>query len=340
MKKYKLALVGATGVVGRITRKVLEEKELPISEYKFFSSSKSAGSKIVFDGTQYTVDELTEHSFDEKFDYAIFTAGSKVSEIYAPIAVQNKCTVIDNSSFYRMNKEVPLIVPEVNFEEAENNKGIIANPNCSTIQAVVALSPLDKKYNIKRIVYSTYQAVSGAGIGGIQDLESGIENYVCNSRYTLKKFPYKIFNNCIPHIDDFTPDGYTKEEHKMINETRKILNKLDLPITATTVRVPVFNSHSESINVEFEKDFDLEELVKILKEAPGIVVLDDVKNNIYPMAINSNDHDEVYVGRIRRDYSVKYGINLWVVADNTRKGAASNAVQILERLINGDGAKK
>lgn len=340
MKKYKLALVGATGVVGRITRKVLEEKELPISEYKFFSSSKSAGSKIVFDGTQYTVDELTEHSFDEKFDYAIFTAGSKVSEIYAPIAVQNKCTVIDNSSFYRMNKDVPLIVPEVNFEEAENNKGIIANPNCSTIQAVVALSPLDKKYNIKRIVYSTYQAVSGAGIGGIQDLESGIENYVCNSRYTLKKFPYKIFNNCIPHIDDFTPDGYTKEEHKMINETRKILNKPDLPITATTVRVPVFNSHSESINVEFEKDFDLEELVKILKEAPGIVVLDDVKNNIYPMAINSNDHDEVYVGRIRRDYSVKYGINLWVVADNTRKGAASNAVQILERLINGDGAKK
>lgn len=340
MNKYKLALVGSTGVVGRIVRRVLEEKELPISEYKFFSSSKSAGSKIVFDGTQYTVDELTEHSFDEKFDYAIFTAGSKVSEIYAPIAVQNKCTVIDNSSFYRMNKDVPLIVPEVNSEEAENNKGIIANPNCSTIQAVVALSPLDKKYNIKRIVYSTYQAVSGAGIGGIQDLESGIENYVCNSRYTLKKFPYKIFNNCIPHIDDFTPDGYTKEEHKMINETRKILNKPDLPITATTVRVPVFNSHSESINVEFEKDFDLEELVKTLKEAPGIVVLDDVKNNIYPMAINSNDHDEVYVGRIRRDYSVKYGINLWVVADNTRKGAASNAVQILEHLIIGDGAKK
>lgn len=333
MKKYKLALVGATGVVGRIARKVLEEKELPISEYKFFSSSKSAGSKIVFDGTQYTVEELTEHSFDEKIDYAIFTAGSKVSEIYAPIAVQNKCTVIDNSSFYRMNKDVHLIVPEVNFGEAENNSGIIANPNCSTIQAVVALSPLDKKYNIKRIVYSTYQAVSGAGIGGIQDLESGIENYVCNSRYTLKKFPYKIFNNCIPHIDDFTPDGYTKEEYKMINETRKILNKPDLPITATTVRVPVFNSHSESINVEFENDFDLEELVDTLKQSPGIVVLDDVKNNIYPMTINANDHDEVFVGRIRRDYSVKYGVNLWVVADNTRKGAASNAVQILERLI-------
>lgn len=333
MKKYKLALVGATGVVGRIVRKVLEEKNLPISEYSFFSSNKSAGSKFVFDGIQYMVEELTEQSFDKGFDYAIFTAGSKVSEKYAPMAIQNNCTVIDNSSFYRMNNEVPLIVPEVNFEEAENNKGIIANPNCSTIQAVVALNPLDKKYNIKRIVYSTYQAVSGAGIGGIQDLESGIENYVCNSRYTLKKFPYKIFNNCIPHIDDFLPDGYTREEHKMINETRKILNKPDLPITATTVRVPVFNSHSESINVEFENDFDLEELKETLKQAPGIVVLDDIENNIYPMAINANDHDEVYVGRIRRDYSVKYGVNLWVVADNTRKGAASNAVQILERLI-------
>lgn len=333
MKKYKLALVGATGVVGRITRKVLEEKELPISEYKFFSSSRSAGSRIIFDSEEYIVQELNEQSFDNKFDYAIFTAGSKVSEKYAPIAAKNECTVIDNSSFFRMDKDVPLIVPEVNFQEAEKNNGIIANPNCSTIQAVVALSPLDKKYNIKRIVYSTYQAVSGAGLGGIQDLESGIENYVCSSKYTLKKFPYKIFNNCIPHIDDFTSDGYTKEEHKMINETRKILNKPNLPITATTVRVPVFNSHSESINVEFENDFDMEDLIKTLKDAPGVVVLDDVKNNIYPMTINSNDHDEVFVGRIRRDYSVKYGVNLWVVADNTRKGAASNAVQILERLI-------
>ena len=332
--EYRLALVGATGVVGRITRKVLEEKNLPIRKYKFFSSSRSAGSKIIFDGMQYTVEELNEHSFDEGFDYAIFTAGSKVSEKYAPIAVKNKCTVIDNSSFFRMNKDVPLIVPEVNFDVAKNHNGIIANPNCSTIQAVVALSPLDKKYNIKRIVYSTYQAVSGAGLAGIQDLEAGIENYVCNSKYELKKFPYKIFNNCIPHIDDFTEDGYTKEEHKMINETRKILNRPNLPITATTVRVPVFNSHSESINVEFENDFDIEELTNVLRQAPGIVVLDDVKNNVYPMSINSNDHDEVYVGRIRRDYSIKYGINMWVVADNTRKGAASNAVQILEHFIN------
>ena len=260
MNKYRVALVGTTGVVGRITRKVLEEKNLPIAEYELFSSSKSAGSKIPFDGREYTVKKLNEHSFDNnKFDYAIFTAGGKVSEKYAHLAVQNKCTVIDNSSFYRMNNDVPLIVPEVNFECAKTNKGIIANPNCSTIQAVVALSPLDKKYNIKRIVYSTYQAVSGAGLGGIQDLESGIEHYVCNSKYTLQKFPYEIFNNCIPQIDDFTDDRYTKEEHKMINETRKILNKPNLPITATTVRVPVFNSHSESINIEFENDFDLDE---------------------------------------------------------------------------------
>lgn len=332
-KNLKLALIGTTGVVGRITRKVLEEKNLPISEYKFFSSSKSAGSKIIFDGKEHIVEELNEHSFDEGFDYAIFTAGGKVSEKYAPVAVKNNCIVIDNSSFFRMREDVPLIVPEVNFDEVKNNKGIIANPNCSTIQAVVALSPLDKKYGIKRIVYSTYQAVSGAGLGGIQDLESGIENYVCNSKYELKKFPHKIFNNCLPHIDDFMEDGYTKEEHKMINETRKILNKPNLPITATTVRVPVFNSHSESINVEFENDFDIEELINTLKNAPGIIVEDDVKNNIYPMSINANDHDEVFVGRIRRDYSVKYGINMWVVADNTRKGAASNAVQILEGLI-------
>ena len=332
-KQYKLALIGTTGVVGRITRKVLEEKNLPISEYKFFSSSKSAGSKIIFNGKEHIVEELDENSFDEGFDYAIFTAGGKVSEKYAPIAVKNNCTVIDNSSFFRMRPDVPLIVPEVNMEAVKNNKGIIANPNCSTIQAVVALSPLDKKYGIKRIVYSTYQAVSGAGLAGIQDLESGIENYVCNSKYELKKFPHQIFNNCLPHIDDFMEDGYTKEEHKMINETKKILGKPDIQITATTVRVPVFNSHSESINVEFENDYSMEELIDTLRKAPGIIVEDDVKNNVYPMSIRANDHDEVFVGRIRRDHSVKYGINMWVVADNTRKGAASNAVQILEKLI-------
>lgn len=334
MSKYKLALVGATGVVGRITRKVLEEHNLPISKYKFFSSSKSAGTNIVFNNENYIVEELNEHSFEEGFDYAIFTAGSNVSEKYIPIARNNNCVVIDNSSFYRMNKGVPLVVPEVNMEDALLNEGVIANPNCSTIQAVVALSPLDKKYRIKRVIYSTYQAVSGAGIGGIQDLESAIENYVANSKHELKKFPYEIFNNCLPHIDDFEDDRYTKEEHKMINETRKILKRSNLPITATTVRVPIFNSHSESINIEFEKEFEINDLIDTLRSAPGIVVKDDISNNIYPMPIDTNNQDKVYVGRIRRDYSVKSGVNLWVVADNTRKGAGSNAVQILEGLIN------
>lgn len=333
MKQYRVALVGTTGVVGRITRTVLSEKNLPISKLGFFSSYRSAGTKINFDNDEYIVEELDENSFDEGFDYAIFTAGAKVSEKYAPIAVKNGCTVIDNSSFFRMNKDIPLVVPEVNFKEVINNKGIIANPNCSTIQAVVALSPLDKKYGIKRIIYSTYQAVSGAGLFGIEDLENGISDYMNNTKHDLKKFSYQIFNNCIPHIDDFLKDGYTKEEHKMINETRKILGKPNLNITATTVRVPVFNSHSESINVEFENDFDLDELKNLLKDSPGIVVMDDIKNNIYPMSINTNGKDEVFVGRIRRDLSVRYGINLWVVADNTRKGAASNAVQILEGLI-------
>lgn len=333
MKEYRVALVGTTGVVGRITRNVLSEKELPICKLGFFSSYRSAGSKITFDNDEYVVEELDESSFDEGYDYAIFTAGAKVSEKYAPIAVKKGCTVIDNSSFFRMNKDVPLIVPEVNFKEAKKNKGIIANPNCSTIQAVVVLSPLDKKYGIKRIVYSTYQAVSGAGLSGIEDLENGIKDYINNTKHELKKFPYQIFNNCIPHIDDFLEDGYTKEEHKMINETRKILGKDSLNITATTVRVPVFNSHSESVNIEFENDFKLNELIDLLRHSPGVIVMDDIENSIYPMTINSNGKDDVLVGRIRRDYSVKYGINLWIVADNTRKGAASNAVQILGRLI-------
>ena len=229
---------------------------------------------------------------------------------------------------------MPLVVPEVNPEEIKNHNGIIANPNCSTIQAVVALKPLDEKYNIKRIVYSTYQAVSGAGLKGIYDLENGISSFENKNDYNLQKFPHPIFNNCLPHIDVFLENGYTKEEEKMINETRKILKKPDLKITATTVRVPVFNSHSESINIEFEKNFDLEELKNILKNSPGIIVQDDITNNIYPIATEATGHDEVFIGRIRRDESVEFGINLWVVADNIRKGAARNAIQILEKLIN------
>ena len=333
MKNYKLAIVGATGVVGRCILKVLEEKNLPISKYVFFASSKSAGKQISFMKENYTIQELTEDSFCEGFDFAIFSAGASVAKKFAPIAVKIGCVVIDNSSAFRMNCDVPLIVPEVNSEDIKANKGIIANPNCSTIQAVVALKPLDDKYNIKRIVYSTYQAVSGAGSKGILDLENGINAFSTNEDYSLNKFPHPIFNNCLPHIDVFLDNGYTKEEEKMINETRKILKKPDLNVTATTVRVPVFNSHSESINVEFEKEFDLNDLINTLKNSPGIIVQNDSKSNIYPMAINSTNNNEVFVGRIRRDFSISSGVNLWVVADNIRKGAATNAIQILERMI-------
>lgn len=333
MKNYKLAIVGATGVVGRCILKVLEEKNLPIPKYVLFASSKSAGKQISFMKENYTIQELTEDSFCEGFDFAIFSAGASVAKKFAPIAVKNGCVVIDNSSAFRMDCDVPLIVPEVNSEDIKANKGIIANPNCSTIQAVVALKPLDDKYNIKRIVYSTYQAVSGAGSKGILDLENGINAFSTNEDYSLNKFPHPIFSNCLPHIDVFLDNGYTKEEEKMINETRKILKNPDLNVTATTVRVPVFNSHSESINVEFEKEFDLNDLINTLKNSPGIIVQNDSKSNIYPMAINSTNNNEVFVGRIRRDFSISSGVNLWVVADNIRKGAATNAIQILERMI-------
>ena len=327
--RYKIAIVGATGVVGRTVLKVLEEKSFYNCSYVLFSSKKSAGTKIEFLGQNYIIQELTETSFTNiKFDFAIFCAGGKVSEKYAPIAASTGCIVIDNSSVFRMNEKVPLVVPEVNPEKISENTGIIANPNCSTIQAVVALKPLDDKYSIKRIVYSTYQAVSGAGMAGIEDLENGIKGI------EPQKFPYPIFNNCIPQIDDFTSDGYTKEEYKMINETRKILNKPTLPITATTVRVPVKNCHSESINVEFEKDFDIYDIKILLQNSPGIVLIDDIERSYYPICTKADGNDEVFVGRIRRDFSVKNGINLWVVADNLRKGAATNAVQILEKLLN------
>ena len=351
MKKIRMAVVGATGLVGRTALKVLEEKNLPIDEYVLFASSKSAGKKLKFMGKDYIVQELTETSFDSGFDYAIFSAGGSTSKKYAPIAASKGCIVVDNSSAFRMDENVPLVVPEVNSEEIIKNHGIIANPNCSTIQAVVALKPLDEKYKIKRIVYSTYQAVSGAGKNGVIDLDNGVKNYLTNksyedcsseqdipdftdiANYDLVKFNYPIFSNCLPHIDVFLDNGYTKEEEKMINETRKILKNPNLKITATTVRVPVFNCHSESINIEFENEFNLDDLISTLKNSPGIIVQDDPKREIYPLAINASGHDEVFVGRIRRDDSVNSGVNLWVVADNIRKGAASNAVQIIEKLI-------
>lgn len=325
--KYKVAIVGSSGLVGRTVLKVLEEKNLSNVTYTLFSSENSAGKKINFLGEDYIFCKLDENSFNYHFDYAIFCAGGEVSKKYVPLAVSNGCIVIDNSSIFRMDSSVPLIVPEVNSKDISKNNGIIANPNCSTIQAILPLKVLDDLYTIKRIVFSTYQAVSGAGRLGVEDLEN--KSY---GKY-LKKFTYPIYNNCIPHIDVFMEDGYTKEEHKMINETRKILNKPSLPITATCVRVPVVNCHSESINVELEKDFDLYDIRMALQNFPGILVVDNLEKNQYPIATKANGYDEVFVGRIRKDPSVDNGLNFWVVADNLRKGAATNAVQILQKLI-------
>lgn len=323
MKKVNLAIVGATGVVGSTFLKVLEERQFPIENLYLFSSAKSAGMKIELMGKEYTVEELTENSFDRDIDIALFSAGGDISKKFAPIAKAKGVTVVDNSSAWRMDEDVPLVVPEVNPGDVDWNSGIIANPNCSTIQVVVPLKALHDAFKIKRIVYSTYQAVSGSGVKGIADLENG----------TTNNYPHPISFNCLPHIDSFLDNGYTKEEIKMIEETKKILNDDSLKITATTVRVPVRNSHAVSVNVEFEKPFEIEAVFEVLKNAKGVIVQDDVKNNIYPMQLTADGHDEVFVGRIRRDFSVDNGINLWVVADNIRKGAATNTVQIAQLLV-------
>lgn len=319
-----VAIVGATGVVGEMFLRVLEEKNLKIDNYTLFASKRSKGKKVNFMQKEYIIKELTEDSFkDEHFDYALFSAGASTSEKYAKIAAQSGCIVIDNSSYFRMDKTVPLIVPQVNMDDAYDNFNIIANPNCSTIQAVLPLKILDDKYKIKRIIYSTYQAVSGAGKKGIDDL-------LYNK---AEKFPYPIVNNCIPHIDKFEENGYTKEEIKMIEETRKILKKPKLPITATCVRVPVLNCHCESINVELEYNFKIDDIRSDLNNSEGIIVMDDPQRQVYPINTFVSGTDEVYIGRIRRDYTVENGINFWCVADNIRKGAASNAVEILEKLL-------
>ena len=327
MKKINLAIVGVTGMVGRMFLKVLEERDFPVNNLYLFASKRSVGKKMVFKNKEYLVEELTENSFDKQIDIALFSAGATISKKFSVIAKEKGCTVIDNSSAWRMEEDVPLVVPEVNPEDALNGFKIIANPNCSTIQAVVALKPLDNRFKIKRVVYSTYQAVSGAGILGYKDLENGIKGQ------KHEYFAYPIFNNCIPQIDVFEPNGYTKEEMKMINETKKILNDDSIRVTATTVRVPVKYGHCVSINLEFENPFEMDQIYKLLQETEGVIIVDDVKNNVYPMPIDVEGKDEVYVGRIRRDYSVENGINMWVVADNIRKGAATNTVQIAELLI-------
>ncbi len=328
MKKYNVAVVGATGMVGSMFLKVLEERKLPVENYYLFASAKSAGKAIKFMGKEHIVIELTPENIKGKnIDIALFSAGGGTSKTFAPLFVEEGAIVVDNSSQWRMYPEVPLVVPEVNPEDVDWNKGIIANPNCSTIQAVVALKPLDMRFGIKRVIYSTYQAVSGAGVQGYEDLKQGIIGEA------PKKFPYPIFGNLIPQIDVFLDNGYTKEEEKMIKETRKIMHRDDLKVTATTVRVPVFHGHSESINIEFNNPCTVEGIREALSSFPGIVLVDDPDNKKYPMPLYAEDKDEVFVGRIRLDESVEYGCNIFVVADNIRKGAATNAVQIAELLI-------
>ncbi|MEN6339659.1 MAG: aspartate-semialdehyde dehydrogenase [Clostridiaceae bacterium] len=330
MKQYKVAVVGATGMVGRMFLRVLEERKLPVSEYFLFASERSAGTEITFMGKTHTVRELTPDAFKGLgVDIALFSAGAGTSKTFAPIVAESGAVVIDNSSCWRMDPEIPLVVPEVNPDAIPlyKTRGIIANPNCSTIQAMVPLKPLAVKYGLKRVIYSTYQAVSGAGMKGYSDLENGLKGIA------PQKFPHPIAGNCLPQIDVFLDNGYTKEEQKMVDESRKILGLPNLRVTATTVRVPVFHGHSESINVELEKPFELADIRAIWEATEGLVVQDDPANSLYPMAITAADTDPVYVGRLRRDFSVDNGINFWCVADNIRKGAATNAVQIAQELI-------
>ncbi|WP_425446446.1 aspartate-semialdehyde dehydrogenase [Dethiothermospora halolimnae] len=322
-----LAIVGATGMVGRTFLEILEERKFPIKNLYLFASEKSSGEKIKFRDKYYSVEKLDEKSFNYNIDIALFSAGGEISKKYAPIARDNGAIVVDNSSAWRMDKNVPLIVPEVNREEIKKHNGIIANPNCSTIQVVVPLKVLDDKYGIERVVYSTYQSVSGSGVNGISDLERGIEGI------PNKTYPHPIAYNCIPHIDVFMDNGYTKEEIKMVEETKKILNNYDLKVTATAVRMPVKYGHCVSTNIELRNQFELTEVYNLLDNVEGIKLMDNIKENKYPTPLKIEGKDDIYVGRIRRDFSLDKGLNLWICADNIRKGAATNTVQIAELLL-------
>ncbi|MDY5435482.1 aspartate-semialdehyde dehydrogenase [Peptostreptococcus porci] len=319
------AIVGATGVVGTKMIERLAESELKVDKLYLMASARSAGKKIKFRDIEIEVEELNENSFDKDIDYALFSAGGSTSLEFAPIAEKNGVIVIDNSSAWRMDPEIDLIVPECNKPTLQRK--IIANPNCSTIQSVVPLRPLHDAFGLSHITYTTYQAVSGSGKDGIDDLLNGQEGI------EPKKYPHPIYNNVLPHIDVFLENGYTKEEMKMVNETKKILSLDDsVGISATCVRVPVLNSHSVEIDVEFKKETTVEEIREVLKNAPGVILVDNVQENEYPMPINATGIDEVLVGRIRRDISRPNGFHIWCVADNIRKGAASNAVQIAEMI--------
>ncbi|MCY4486233.1 MAG: aspartate-semialdehyde dehydrogenase [Deltaproteobacteria bacterium] len=331
---YNVAVVGATGAVGEEMRKILQERQFPVDTLRLLASERSAGQRLDFGGRQIRVEVLDDDSFED-IDIALFSAGGSVSARYAPAAVDEGAVVIDNTSCFRMDEDVPLVVPEVNAEKIGEHvqRGIIANPNCSTIQMVVALKPLYDAAGISRIVVSTYQSVSGAGREAMEELGRQTAALFNSGDVECEKFPHQIAFNCIPHIDTFLPDGHTKEELKMIQETRKILDDPDIRISATAVRVPVFCSHSESINVETRTKLTAGDVRALLREAPGVLLQDDPQANEYPLATEATGKDATYVGRVREDDSVDNGINLWVVADNLRKGAALNAVQIAEILI-------
>ncbi|MEW9123157.1 MAG: aspartate-semialdehyde dehydrogenase [Thermotaleaceae bacterium] len=331
MKKYSIAVVGALGAVGREMTKTLEERNFPINKIKLLDIPVNAGKELTFQGETVLVESAEKGAFID-VDIALFSAGGEASLKLAPIAAAEGAVVIDNSSAWRMDNSVPLVIPEVNPDDLKWHKGIIANPNCSTIQMLVALKPIHDLFQIKRIVVSTYQAVSGTGQKAIDELNQQIEDYVAGNAIKNAVYPYPIAFNALPHIDVFLENGYTKEEMKMVNETKKMLDN-NILVSATTVRIPVFRSHSESINVETKKPFTLEEIFHALENAPGVKIMDNIEILEYPLALSAEGKDEVFVGRIRKDFSIDNGLNLWVVSDNLRKGAALNAVQIAETLI-------
>ena len=331
-EKYHIAIAGATGAVGRKMLAILEERNFPVDDLKLLASTRSAGKFLEFKGEKIAVEELRQNSF-VNMDIALFSAGAGISREFAPAAVKSNCVVIDNSSAYRMEKDIPLVVPEVNSDAIGDNPGIIANPNCSTIQMVMVLKPIHEKFKIKRVVVSTYQSVSGSGQKAIDELKNQTRDLFSGNEAKVNVYPHQIALNCLPHIDKFLDNGYTKEEIKMVNETRKILGDDSVQVCPTTVRVPVFYSHSEALNIETEGPITGSAVKELLKAQSGISVVDDPLNNEYPLAIEGEDKNEVFVGRIRDDISCERAVNLWVVSDNLRKGAALNAVQIAELLV-------
>lgn len=321
----KLAIVGATGLVGQNMLELLEKKNIPFDELVLFSSERSAGKEVEVKGKTYIVEELTEEKAAQSFDYVLMSAGSGISSAFSPIFEQHGAVVIDNSNAFRMDPEIDLVVPEVN--QPSFKRGIIANPNCSTTQAVGPLNILEQAFGIERVAYTTYQSVSGSGVKGIEDLKRGERGE------KPVNYPYPIYNNVIPHIDVFLEDGYTKEEQKMVLETRKILNKPDLKVTATCVRVPVENSHAVAINVTLNKEASVKEIQELFEKSPYVVLQDDPQNNVYPMPLTAAGKEEIFVGRIRQDDTLPNSFHLWVTSDNLLKGAALNTVQILEQVL-------